>query len=291
MTVSRVEERAHAKINLWLEVLGRRDDGFHELETIMHEVDLADRVTVERMSEGVSLAVDDPTLPIGEENLVLRAVRALEKEVGRPLPCHVTLEKHIPAGGGLGGGSSDGAAVLRALRRLYDLPLEDSDLERVAAEFGSDTSFFIQGGTAYCRGRGERIEHHAGPRAALDWVLIFPGFPIATASVFGALSLTESPREGYDILSILERRDVDSLRHRLFNRLEEPVRRLHPRIAQWLDAMAGRGLRVSGSGSTLFMLADDAAEAESLVKEIEERWGLTALATRSAPTRQRPSTE
>ncbi len=285
MIPSTVEERAHAKINLWLEVLRRRDDGFHEIETIMHEVDLADRVIVERKTAGLSLAVDDPRLPTGEENLVMRAVRALEKAVDRPLPCHVTLEKRIPAGGGLGGGSSDGAAVLRALRRLFDLALDDSELERVAAEFGSDTSFFIRGGTAFCRGRGERIEHHAGPPAPLDWVLILPDFPIATASVFDALTLTESPREGYDILSVLERSDVGSLRRRLFNRLEEPVRRLHPRIARWLDAMAERGLRVSGSGSTLFMLADDAAEAESLVKEIEERWGLTALATRSAPTR------
>ncbi len=285
MKPSTVEERAHAKINLWLEVLGRRDDGYHELETIMHEVDLADRLVVAKRSEGVTLSVDDPTLPTGGENLVVKAVRALEEAVGRSLPCHVTLEKRIPAGGGLGGGSSDGAAVLRALRRLYDLAVEDRELERIAAEFGSDTSFFVRGGTAFCRGRGERIEHHGGPPVPLNWVLLFPGFPIATASVFGALALTESPREGYDVLSVLERSDVASLRRCLFNRLEEAVRRLHPRIAEWLDAMADRGLRVSGSGSTLFLLANDAAEAEGLVKEIEERWGLKALATRSAPTR------
>nr|MBA3846538.1 4-(cytidine 5'-diphospho)-2-C-methyl-D-erythritol kinase [Planctomycetota bacterium] len=150
---------APAKVNLHLEVLGRRGDGFHALETIFQTLELADEVSVELVPgpDGIVLTCDDPTLPTDARNLAWRAAEAFRAR--RPVAgrCDVHLRKRIPAGAGMGGGSSDAAAVLRALSALVSAPPSSDELAAIAAELGSDVPFFLTGGTAHALGRGEII--------------------------------------------------------------------------------------------------------------------------------------
>ncbi|MCA9320270.1 MAG: 4-(cytidine 5'-diphospho)-2-C-methyl-D-erythritol kinase [Planctomycetes bacterium] len=276
-----VEEKAHAKINLWLEVLGRRPDGFHAIETAMVALELHDRVELERVQGASTLTIDDPALPTGEDNLALRALRALETECARSLPARITIQKAIPAGGGLGGGSSDAGAVLRGLNRLYDLDLSAERLEAVAARFGSDTAFFVRQGAAWCTGRGELVEPWAMPRRALPLVLILPDLSVPTPAVFKALRLTESPKAGYAIRRPLENGDVSQLRDRQFNRLESPACALYPEIDRLLTELGRERARLSGSGSTIFVLCDDEEDARRRALTLAAKTGARTLATRT----------
>ncbi len=276
-----VEERAYAKVNLWLEVLGRRPDGYHELETVMHEVALDDLVVVERRHRGVDLRVEGADIEVDESNLALRALRALEARVGRELPCAIRLVKRIPAGGGLGGGSSDAGAVLRALDRLHDLGLTPRELEEVAAGFGSDTAFFVRGGSAICRGRGEIVEALDSP-GELTFLLVLPGIHVPTPAVFKALRLTGRSREPYHLLTALRARKPAAIRAQLFNRLEEPALQLHPELGRVLHLLEPEGARISGSGSTIFCLCDDVDQARALGERVRGELGLEAQVVRSA---------
>ena len=150
-----LELRAHAKINLTLEVLGKRDDGFHDIVSIMQTIDLHDDVTLKR-ADDITLTCDDPDLA-GEDNLALVAARKLKEVTGVDRGVDITLQKHIPVAAGLGGGSSDAASVLNGLNDLWELELELGALEEIATEIGSDVPYFLSGGTALVQGRGEHV--------------------------------------------------------------------------------------------------------------------------------------
>ena len=158
--MSSLSLRAPAKINLHLEVLGLRDDGFHELSMVMQTLDLADDLTVESAPAGqVSLRCSDPQLPVDGSNLIVKAAELLRRHCGRPeLSAQLSLSKCIPIGAGLAGGSSDGATALLLLNRYWDLQLSAAELQALAAQLGSDVAFCLQGGTQLCFGRGERLE-------------------------------------------------------------------------------------------------------------------------------------
>lgn len=259
MTV--VSERAYAKVNLWLEVLGKRPDGYHELETVMHEVDLYDDVELEPGGEGIHLELDDPSIGVGEDNLALKAVRAVERRLGRRFDARIRIKKKIPAGGGLGGGSSDSGAVIRALNRAFELRLDHEEMESIAATFGSDTAFFVRGGTAMCRGRGEIVTPipAGGP---FFFVLVLPGIHCPTPRVFKSLRLTESCRQSYDLLRCLEKGDVAGMRARIFNRLEDPARREFSELDQILQLLSPHRAILSGSGSTIYLLCESRGDAD-----------------------------
>ena len=153
------EISAPAKINLSLRILGKRDDGFHEIETRMVRLSLHDRIRLKwRDDDHVVLRCSDKSLPTGEENLVVKAVRAIEQHTGKVFSLSLDLEKHIPSGAGLGGGSSDAAAVLRAINEMAALHLPEAELAAVGATIGSDIPFFVYDRTCDCRGRGEIVE-------------------------------------------------------------------------------------------------------------------------------------
>ena len=158
--MSSLSLRAPAKINLHLEVLGLRDDGFHELSMVMQTLDLADELTVESAPAGqVSLRCSDPQLPVDGSNLIVKAAELLRRHCGRPeLSAQLSLSKCIPIGAGLAGGSSDGATALLLLNRYWNLRLSAAELQALAAQLGSDVAFCLQGGTQLCFGRGERLE-------------------------------------------------------------------------------------------------------------------------------------
>ena len=261
-----VEEEAPAKLNPFLRVLGRRADGYHELETLVLPLTLCDLVRIHAhadpaMFRTLSLGLDvvgEPAftrgVPADETNLALLAAEALAEEV-RPLGfADIVLEKRIPNAAGLGGGSSDAAAVLRALNRLWGAGLGEERLRDIAARVGSDVPALLAGGPALARGRGERV---APARAdAFDWLLVTFGFGVSTAEAFrwwdedGAIAGPEPSA----VLEAAAGGDPLVLGPLLFNDLEAPVLRRHPEIAAARDAMLAAGLPgavLCGSGASV----------------------------------------
>ncbi len=258
-----------SKINLFLEVLGRRPDGYHELATVMTPVDLGDMLEV-REARRFSLEVEGAVLP--GFNTVEKAWRAVRRR--RRIPgVRARLVKRTPAGSGLGGGSSDAAAMIAALDRLFDLGLDRAE---VGAEIGSDVNFFLQGGPALCTGRGERV-HPLRPARSLHLVLAWPGFSLSTPAVYRALRRHLTPRTENvtDFLNIYDRGALGHLGGALFNRLEPAAFDLHPELGtalRRLSRLPFAGARMTGSGSALYGLCASANEARQLARRVRGLW-------------------
>ncbi|MGL4555081.1 MAG: 4-(cytidine 5'-diphospho)-2-C-methyl-D-erythritol kinase, partial [Gemmataceae bacterium] len=262
-----------AKVNLFLDVLGRRPDGYHELATLMFTVGLFDTLEfTEKPKGGVTLTCDDPTLSTGPDNLVVRAAELLRSRYAVSQGVEARLHKRIPTQAGLAGGSSDAAATLAGLSALWRLGLDARTLAALGAELGSDVSFFFHGPAAWCTGRGEIIEPLAVGRP-LDLVLARPAEGLSTASVFKALSLGDPPVDGTSARDALRSGDAEALGRALFNRLEEPAERLCPAVGQVrrsLEAANPLGARMSGSGSVIFALARDGPDALRIARSVPD---------------------
>ncbi len=261
-----VEVLAPAKLNLFLEVLGRRPDGYHEIESLMVAVSLYYTLTFTDDPSGeISLRCNEPTLPVGGDNLVVMAAERLRASAGSLRGARIVLEKAIPAQSGLAGGSSDAAATLVALDRLWDLQSPPERLEALAAEIGSDVTFFIHGPAAVCRGRGERVEPVALTKS-YHFVLVCPPVGMSTADVYRRVIPPEKPRPIGPILEALSHGGLAELGRSLFNRLQPVALLLRPELARVKDALASlgpllNGYLMSGSGSAHFGLCPDAAAA------------------------------
>ncbi|NOG83947.1 MAG: 4-(cytidine 5'-diphospho)-2-C-methyl-D-erythritol kinase [Planctomycetes bacterium] len=256
---------APAKINLFLEVVRKREDGYHDLETVMQEIDLVDNLTFKETEEGVSLDCDDKSIPCGEENLVCKAANLIIQECGIKKGVNISLKKNIPVGAGLGGGSSDAAATLKALNMLWRVGLTDEELMAFAAKLGSDVAFFIKGKTSLCKGRGEII-YPIEVKNKLNYLLIFPHIRIDTITIYKNLKigLTKNRKDVSFFLDIIERGNAESVGKLLFNRLEEPVFSLYPNLLQlksFLKQFDFCGLLVSGSGSSIVGLCSSREQA------------------------------
>lgn len=262
---------APAKVNLFLEVLGKRPDGYHEIATVMQAIDLADTIEFHDAPEGeCQLTCNVPGIPI-DDNLVAKAVNAVRVEAGSRRGVRVHLEKRIPSGAGLGGGSSDAAATLIALDRWWGLGLSADTLRRLASSLGSDVPFFLTGGTALCTGRGEIIEP-VPDAPLLDYLLAMPeGVSLSTRDVYSALGndLTPPRADARLFVATLRRGDRGAIGAACFNRLEAPACRLAPKVAMMLQILGGMGLpgsRMSGSGAACFGLCRSPGEASTTAR-------------------------
>jgi 4-diphosphocytidyl-2-C-methyl-D-erythritol kinase len=242
-----------AKINLFLRVLGVRPDGYHDLETLFQAIDLDDELIL--TEDGGAATLHVPGFPEleSEGNLVMRALRWVEAFTDRKLKVRMRLIKNIPIAGGLGGGSSDAAAALRGLSLLFDLGLSDADLALGALALGADVPFFLKGGTAVGEGIGERLTQIELP-FVYDLILVNPGFPVSTGSIFREFSknLTGKALEGRLWMRIREGRSVEDVLH---NDLQAVAERMHPEIHDMRGVMERAGVRktlMSGSGPTVF---------------------------------------
>lgn len=276
--MSRLALRAHAKINLNLRVLGRRPDRFHEIASIVQAISLHDLLTIEAAGTETVLTTDDPSLPAGGDNLVLRAAAALPHPAGSLPGLRFRLEKRIPAGAGLGGGSSDAAAALAGGARLLGLGATEAELRTMAATLGSDVPCFLVGGTALLRGRGEVVR----PLPDLtDYrlLLAFPGTPLATRTVYEAYdaSLTATRKISrmarFDPapLEVTPRRVEEWVR--VGNDLEPCARELCPAIGAIGDRMrlcGATAVAMTGSGSAVFGIFRDADRLARAARAMED---------------------
>lgn len=267
---------AHAKVNLSLTITGRRPDGYHTLDSVMHTIALADELAFEPAPE-LTLACDDPSLPTGADNLVIRAGQALRAHAGRPeLGARITLRKRIPAQAGLGGGSADAAAALLGLSELWGLGLSARDLLPVAARLGSDVGFFLFGGAARVSGVGDVVEPLPPAPRPLYLVIAKPAVGCSTAEVYrrydevagcpGPLSPGErgEVRGPSGTAAALAAGDLPALAAALHNDLEQAVLPFEPAIADLRRALLGAGALAAllcGSGSAVFGLCRDEEHA------------------------------
>lgn len=280
-----MEALAFAKLNLTLEVLGRRADGYHEVRTILQTIDLADRLEIQPYST-LRVECDDPALS-GEANLVWRAALALARCRKVPPRASVFIQKHIPVGMGLGGGSSDAAAALVTLNQLWGLALSLPALSQVAAGVGSDVPFFLWGGTALAEGRGERIQPLPSlPRLPVTLVCPSTTIPHKTAHLYSCLTPSHYS-DGAATRRMVEHLDRGQFSEEaVSNVFEEVAFSVFPRLGELrrrLEASLGRTVHLSGSGPALFGIPSSEAEYRHVVDSLSAEDTRTYLVHTVAP--------
>jgi 4-diphosphocytidyl-2-C-methyl-D-erythritol kinase len=275
--------RASAKVNLVLEVLGKRPDGYHELSTVMQAVDLFDRLTVEAAAT-ITLETSEPALPTDDRNLVVRAARLLQEAAGIKAGARIVLDKRIPLAAGLGGGSSDAAATLLGLNRLWGLRWRRERLVELAVKLGMDVPFFLGHGRALGTSRGEVLSALPGV-GGYALVLVNPGVGLSTQEVYGRVPPGwRAESDGTKrMLDALKKRNVVRVAGALTNHLEhwvEPAMPVIGRMKAALFAAGALGAAMSGSGPTVFGLARSLDQARQIQRRVN-RGGWSAWAVRT----------
>jgi 4-diphosphocytidyl-2-C-methyl-D-erythritol kinase len=261
-----MEILAPAKINLSLKVLRKRADGFHEIETVISPISLYDKIDIEKQNRWIDFSCDDPTLSTGNDNLVVRAAKLFFEKTKIKSGVSIKLEKKIPHGAGLGGGSSDAAATLRGLNQLFEAKLLHEDLSELASTIGSDVSFFLNESAATCKGRGEIVEPMKMSQK-FSILLLKPAFGVPTP---WAYSSWENSKEIPEVSYAPQNFDGQSF----INDLERPVFEKFIFLAQlkkWLIGQPEVGAALmSGSGSTVFAALRPKADVDELSKRAKE---------------------
>ncbi len=265
----KVYEKAPAKINLLLDVIRKREDGFHEVEMIMTMVDLADRLEMEELPrDTIIISSQAGYIPLDEKNLAFQAARLIKDRYDVRKGVYIHLDKKIPVAAGLAGGSSDAAAALRGLNRLWGLHIPEDELCTLGAELGSDVPFCVTGGTAIARGRGEKLEHISNPPQC--WVVLAkPPINVSTADVYGKLRAAElkSHPSTAAMVSAISRGSFSGICDHLGNVLESVTLSLYPEVLQLKESMqrlGADGVLMSGSGPTVFGLVNKEAKVSRI---------------------------
>lgn len=264
--------KAPAKINLTLDTLYKRDDGYHEVEMIMTTVDLADRIGLETRADGrIEIVSVDRFIPSDAKNLAYQAAALLKKTYCVREGVSITIEKHIPVAAGLAGGSSDAAATLRGLNHVWDLNLSLDELAELGAQIGSDVPFCVYGGTALATGRGEKIDHLPSPAAC--WVILAkPVIGVSTAEIYGQLNLdTAYHPDTQAMIRAVKEKDFSRMIDNLGNTLEDVTLNLYPEVRELKDQMkrfGAEGVLMSGSGPTVFGIVQQESRAQRVVNAL-----------------------
>ena len=280
-----LERQSPCKVNLLLNILRKRPDGFHELETIMHPMRLFDELTFARRPSGIELTCDEPSLPTDSQNLVHRAASAFLETAKIKEGVRLHLEKRIPLAAGLGGGSGNAATTLLGLNDLFAGPLAHNQLESLAASLGSDVPFFLQTKPALATGRGERIEpldFFPAMKGAV-FLLVHPGFGIATAWAYQQLAhfpsaLNGMPGRAKKLLALLQASDLEKACAQLYNSLEAPALEKFPLLTLFQEFLREHGATatlMSGSGSTTFAIFKKQTAAEQVVEKFKAKFRQT----------------
>ena len=263
---------APAKINLYLKVLRRMDDGYHEIETLFERISLSDHISIEPSQDETTITCDNPGVPTDEKSLMGRIVNIFKQRLGNNHNWHINLEKNIPIGAGLGGGSSDAATLLRGLNETTGFPFKKEELMQFARGLGADIPFFLSDASfAIGKGRGDIIEEVDSP-LKISHILITPPFEISTKEVYAKSSdfgLTKANGVDRMVTAFLKENDGESLVKNLRNDLQAIVLRDFPeleKIFSSLEREGAKGSLLSGSGSTIFGIFDP-----KHIKEVKEK--------------------
>lgn len=266
---------AHAKINLSLDVLSKREDGYHELEMIMQQLELKDIVTIEEIDSGFNLTSNSQEIPLDETNLVYKAYKLMADTFNINKGISIHIEKNIPVAGGLAGGSADAAAVLKGLNTLWELSLNEKELMEIGLKIGADVPFCIMGGTAFAEGIGEKLTRLN--RFSDRLVLIAnPGLNISTAYVYQNLKLdkiVDRPKTE-DLLKYIEKGDTKNVAVNMKNVLETVTIEKHPildDIKEQIISYGALGSLMSGSGPTIFGIFNDLEDMERCAENLREK--------------------
>ena len=250
--------KSPAKINLGLKIIKKRDDGYHDIETIFQMVSIFDILTLRRIQSGIVFKTDQKKLPVDETNLVIKAAKLLQQKTGTQYGVEILLEKSIPIGAGLGGGSGNAAFTLMGLNMLWKLNLKQNNMKKLALSLGSDVPFFMSGPTAIGKGRGEILTPFEN-RLIIPVVVVFPNIFISSASIYKELNwgLTSKSKDINILSSLLAEGKIAELGTCLYNDLETIICKKHPiltKIKEKLLQSGAIGALVSGSGSSVFGL-------------------------------------
>ncbi|HEY2082501.1 MAG TPA: 4-(cytidine 5'-diphospho)-2-C-methyl-D-erythritol kinase [Verrucomicrobiae bacterium] len=278
-----LEKKSPCKVNLLLNILGKRADGFHELETVMHPVNLFDELSFARVTRGFHLTCSDPSLPVDAGNLVHRAATLFLQKTEIRDGVEIYLEKKIPMAAGLGGGSGNAATTLLGLNELFGNPLDAKALHDLATTLGSDVPFFLQTKPGLGTGRGEKIQpldfFPAMKGTAI--LLVHPGFGISTPWAYQNLArfpaaLNGTPGRAQKLISLLQTADLRIAGAEFYNSLEAPALEKYPLLALFQEFFRQNGAAatlMSGSGSTTFALAENSSAAEQLSEKFKAKFG------------------
>ncbi len=292
--MQRMEIKAPAKINLFLDILGKRPDGYHNIKSIVLPVSVYDRVVLENQPNAIEIIVDNNLKLPGiswtmamcrpEENLATRAARLLQEVTGHPGGVRIMLEKNIPMGAGLGGGSSDAAAVLKGLNTLWQTGLNQDRLISLGARLGCDIPALIQGGSLCMEGTGEQLTALRRNKQKPLWLLlVYPGFAVSTSDIYARyktdLTSAPPPDKFHQVVSGLEEGVTEMVAAGLFNALQATVFQKYPVLAlikNKLESAGALGIQLTGSGSTLYALVSDADHGFALEKQLHQTIGCPA---------------
>ena len=279
----RLQKKSPCKVNLLLNVLGQRPDGFHELETVMQPVNLCDEMSFERGGSGIQLSCSHPELPTDSKNLVHRAATAFLAAAKISDGIRIHLQKNLPLAGGIGGGSANAAVTFSALNELFGSPLPPEKLHELAATLGSDIPFFLHDQPALATGRGEKVrllETFPALRGKA-FLLVNPGFGISTPWSYQNLARFPEAKNGQagraeKLISLLQSADLRTAADEFYNSLEAPAFDKFPVLSLYKNFLRENGALVSlmsGSGSTTFAIAENLSAAENLAEKFKAQFG------------------
>ena len=285
----RLEKKSPCKVNLILNILGKRADGFHELETVMQPVNICDELTFERTGTGLQLTCSNPELPTDSKNLVHRAATAFLADANIADGVRIHLEKKLPLAGGIGGGSANAAVTFSALNDLFGSPLPLEKLHELAAALGSDVPFFLYDKPALATGRGEKVRtlESFPTLKGKAFFLVHPGFGISTPWSYQNLARfpknqNGTPGRAEKLVSLLsgsagfQPASFETVAAEFYNSLEAPAFDKFPVLSLYKDFLRENGALVSlmsGSGSTTFAIAENLAAAETLAEKFKSQFG------------------
>lgn len=279
----RLQKKSPCKVNLLLNILGKRADGFHELETVMQPVNICDELAFERAGSGLQLACNNPDLPVDSKNLVHRAATAFLAATKISEGVRIHLQKNLPLAGGIGGGSANAAVTFTALNELFGSPLPPDKLHELAAALGSDVPFFLHDQPALATGRGEKVEllPDFPVLHGRAFFLAHPGFGISTPWSYQNLARFTGALNGRagrarELVAKLQADDLPAAAGGFYNSLEAPAFEKFPVLALYQDFLLENGAEVSlmsGSGSTTFAITENLAAAENLAEKFKSQFG------------------
>ncbi|MDD7792675.1 4-(cytidine 5'-diphospho)-2-C-methyl-D-erythritol kinase [Clostridium sp. 'White wine YQ'] len=268
--------KAYGKINIALEVVGKRDDGYHLLRMIMQRIDLYDLIEIQERTNGIEITCNKPYVPRDERNLAYKAARLFLDTYNINKGVHIDIRKNIPVAAGLAGGSTDGAAVLMGLNSIFNIGASDEELMELGLKLGADVPYCIKGKTALCEGIGEKITQLKDFKDKI-LVLVKPSFGVSTKEVYSGLDISKIYKKVKieEIIDAMENDNLDFVAKNMKNHLENVTLRKHRKIIEIKEEMIkmdALGAMMSGSGPTVFGFFDDMLKAQSCYDRMKKQY-------------------